>query len=182
MATSITKLSRFLSYVLRHNPGSIGLVLDGHGWASVNDLIRLANKKGIQINRALLERTVAENDKKRFSFSDDEQRMRANQGHSVAVDLGLPTSIPPKLLYHGTSVHLIESIFATGLRPGNRQHVHLSNNIATAIKVGQRHGKTVSVLEIRAYEMYLENYKFFLSVNDIWLTKHVPKDFINLKY
>jgi putative RNA 2'-phosphotransferase len=177
MADDLTRLSKFLSLVLRHKPEEIGLTLDANGWADVADLIRLANQGGTRLSRELLDRVVAESDKKRFAFSEDRQRIRASQGHSVDVDLGLPPSEPPELLYHGTATRFLESIRATGLHSGSRQHVHLSPDVPTATKVGQRHGKPV-VLLIRAKEMRAAGHVFFLSANGVWLTERVPVEFI----
>lgn len=178
MAGDLVKLSKFLSLVLRHKPEEIGLALDENGWTEVDDLIRLATARGSRLTRSLLEQVVAENDKKRFAFSEDGQRIRANQGHSIEVDLALVPSEPPELLYHGTASRFIESIRGQGLHSGNRQHVHLSLDIPTATKVGQRHGKPV-VLVIRAKEMLAAGHRFYLSANGVWLTECVPVEFIS---
>ena len=175
--SDIVKVSKFLSLVLRHKPEEIGLVLDENGWAEVAELIRLANTRGHRLTRPLLERVVADNDKKRFAFSEDGVRIRANQGHSVEVDLALPPSEPPELLYHGTASRFVDSIRAEGLHSGNRQHVHLSLDVTTATKVGQRHGKPV-ILVVRAREMSTAGHTFFLSANGVWLTERVPVEFI----
>src|SRR6186713_1163201 len=126
MANDLVHLSKFLSLVLRHKPEEIGLTLDPNGWAGVDDLIRLANARGRPLTRPLLEQIVAGNDKKRFAFSADGERIRASQGHSVEVDLALSPAAPPELLYHGTATRFLASIREGGLIKGKRQHVHLS--------------------------------------------------------
>jgi putative RNA 2'-phosphotransferase len=171
------QVSKFLSLVLRHKPEAIGLTLDQNGWAKVEDLLRLANSTGRRLTRPLLEHVVAENDKQRFAFSDDGQHIRANQGHSIAVDLALAPSAPPAVLYHGTAARFVASIRARGLHAGNRRHVHLSRDVATATQVGQRHGKPV-VLVVRAEEMSAAGHTFFLAANGVWLTERVPVEFL----
>lgn len=178
MPAETVKISKFLNLVLRHKPDEIGLTLDAHGWADVEALIRLANTRGQRLTRALLEAIVAENDKQRFTFSPDGQRIRANQGHSVAVDLALPAAAPPEVLYHGTATRFVASIQRDGLHAGSRQHVHLSLDVATATTVGQRHGKPI-VLVVRAQEMATAGYQFFVSDNGVWLTERVPVAFIS---
>ncbi|WP_165230597.1 RNA 2'-phosphotransferase [Aquisphaera insulae] len=173
----LVRTSKFLSLVLRHKPEEIGLTLDANAWADVAELIRLANDHGVRLTPPLLDRIVAENEKKRFAFSDDRTRIRASQGHSIAVDLDLPPTPPPELLYHGTATRFLESIRAGGLHSANRQHVHLSPDEATATKVGRRHGKPV-VLIIRAAEMARAGHVFYLSANGVWLTGRVPVAFI----
>ncbi|MBX7106386.1 MAG: RNA 2'-phosphotransferase [Gemmataceae bacterium] len=177
MAADVVRMSKFLSLVLRHKPEEIGLALDGSGWTSVEELIRLANQHGTRLTWPLLEHVVAENDKKRFELSEDGQRIRASQGHSVEVDLALPPAQPPSVLYHGTALRFVESIRASGLHSAGRQHVHLSPDVPTATKVGQRHGKPV-VLVVRAGEMAAAGHTFFLSANGVWLTNEVPTEFI----
>jgi putative RNA 2'-phosphotransferase len=173
----LVRVSKFLSLVLRHEPEEIGLTLDARGWADVDELIRLANAAGRRLDRPLLERVVAENDKKRFAFSDDGRRIRASQGHSVVVDLDLPPTSPPEFLYHGTATRFLDSIRATGLRPGSRQHVHLSADEAAATTVGRRHGVPV-VLVVRAGEMAAAGHPFYRSANGVWLTERVPPEFL----
>ncbi len=179
MADEILRMSKFLSLVLRHKPELIGLTLDQNGWASVEDLIRLANRHGIRLTRPLLMQIVADNEKKRFALSDNGERIRASQGHSVKVDLGLPPALPPEILYHGTASRFLESILAGGLHSANRQHVHLSPDVATAMRVGQRHGSPV-VLVIRSGEMAVAGHTFFVSANGVWLTDRVPQEFISV--
>jgi putative RNA 2'-phosphotransferase len=178
MGDDLVKVSKFLSLILRHQPETISLALDENGWAKIDVLIDLANKKGQRLDRAVLDRVVSDNDKKRFAISEDGHRIRASQGHSVEVDLALPASEPPELLYHGTASRFVESIRASGLHSGNRQHVHLSLDTQTATKVGQRHGKPV-ILVVRARDMFAAGQQFSLSANGVWLTERVPVEFID---
>ncbi|MHC4945992.1 MAG: RNA 2'-phosphotransferase [Planctomycetota bacterium] len=173
------KLSKFLSYVLRHKPEKIGLELDGQGWASIDDLIECTCASGRTLDRALLMEVVRTNDKQRFAISDDGTRIRASQGHSIPVDLELEPSEPPELLFHGTADRFLDSILAKGIQPRNRQHVHLSLDHATAVKVGQRHGRPV-VLEIEAKAMHSSGHPFFLSANNVWLALEVPPEFLSV--
>lgn len=178
MTPSLVHHSKFLSLVLRHQPDKIGLVLDGSGWANVEELLERAAEHGRSLTREILEQIVAENDKQRFILSDDGRRIRANQGHSVKIDLALMPVEPPATLYHGTATRFIESIRATGLNSGSRQHVHLSADEVTATKVGQRHGKPV-ILLIQAVAMHAAGHAFYLSANGVWLTGRVPVEFID---
>ena len=175
----IKKLSKFLSLILRHKPKTIGITLDEHGWADVEELLQKINKTGRSIDLPLLERIVAENDKQRFSFSADKKRIRANQGHSVHVDVELKPVEPPAVLYHGTVEKNRASIEAKGLIKGNRLHVHLSENIETAIKVAaRRKGKNI-VYRVFAGEMYRDGFLFYRSVNGVWLTDRVPAKYLS---
>ncbi len=178
MKPDLVKTSKFLSLVLRHKPEEIGLTLDENGWAAIDELIRLANERGSRLTRSLLEQVVAENDKQRFAISEDGLRIRANQSHSVSIDLALAPTDPPDLLYHGTASRFLESIRATGLHSASRQHVHLSRDAETATKVGQRHGKP-AVLVVRARAMAAAGHLFYLSENGVWLTERVPVQFID---
>jgi putative RNA 2'-phosphotransferase len=171
------QISKFLSLVLRHQPETIGLRLDGQGWARVEELLDACEKSGTPLTRVYLEHIVATSDKKRFSFSDDRLYIRANQGHSVQVDLGYEPQEPPSTLYHGTARRFLESIRREGLNKGRRHHVHLSSDEVTAVKVGSRHGKPI-VLKINSGQMHLDGYAFHLSENGVWLTDHVPPDYI----
>lgn len=177
MEKSLAKISKLLSYVLRHRPDSIGLELNAEGWASILELI---DKSGIKITRELINDVVNTNDKNRFTISSDGLYIRANQGHSINIDLGLHPIQPPKELYHGTAIQFISSIKKNGLLSKNRQHVHLTENKNDAIKVGQRHGKPTLLL-ISAQIMHEEGYKFFKAKNDIWLTNNIPSDFISIQ-
>ncbi len=170
--------SRFLSYVLRHNPDAIGLSLDRQGWAEVDELLERAQAAGVPLDRATLLRVVAENDKQRFALSPDGRRIRARQGHSIPVDLGLTPVQPPEFLYHGTARRNLPSIRRQGLLRGKRHHVHLSPDEATALQVGRRYGEPV-VLRIRAGEMHRDGHRFYLTENRVWLTEHVPPGYID---
>lgn len=172
------KLSRFLSLILRHAPESIGLQLNNQGWANVNQLLPLLNKRGFSINLSQLESIVRNNNKQRFILSDDKQQIRANQGHSIPIDLGYAEQKPPSTLLHGTATRFIESIFQQGLTKQKRHHVHLSTELSTALSVGQRYGKAV-LLCVDAQNMYAKGYKFYLSTNGVWLTDHVPACYLS---
>lgn len=176
----IRKISKFLSLILRHQPAIIGIVLDEYGWVEVEILLQKMAESNRQITIDVLRQVVANNDKKRFTFNDDGTKIRANQGHSIAVNLDLPKQIPPKVLYHGTAQRFINSIQKQGLQKRNRQHVHLSDNIETATMVGKRHGEVV-VLEIAAEKMHRNGFSFFLSKNGVWLTHEVPPAYIEFR-
>lgn len=171
------KLGRFLSLVLRHNPGAAKIKLDEHGYADVDQLIKGVNRSGWKMDRQRLERIVAENNKKRYSFNEDGTKIRANQGHSLHVNLGLQEQAPPDILYHGTSANVVDSIRAKGIVKGTRQHVHLSADVETARTVGSRHGKP-AVLTINATVMHADGYKFYQSDNGVWLCDHVPWKYV----
>jgi putative RNA 2'-phosphotransferase len=172
------ELSKFMSLVLRHEPDRIGIVLDPAGWTALDVFIAKLRKAGHKIELSDIERVVAENDKKRFTISVDGRRIRAAQGHSVPVDLGLEPSTPPDVLFHGTASASLDSIFATGLNSGSRRQVHLSSDEATALKVGGRHGKPV-VLRVDCRKMIEEGYKFYRADNGVWLVDAVPSPFFN---
>lgn len=178
MTANPISTSKFLSLILRHEPEAIGLTLDGQGWARIDELIRLANARGHALSRGLLERIVRESDKQRFAISEDGLCIRANQGHSIGIDLALAPQIPPATLYHGTATRFAASIREQGLLKRDRQHVHLSPDSETAIKVGSRHGKPL-VLTIRASEMHDRGVVFFRSENGVWLTDAVAPEFID---
>ena len=177
MSDPVISASKFLSLVLRHQPELIGLELDAGGWADIDALIRLAHPR-MALSRALIERAVAENDKRRFAISTDGLRIRARQGHSIAVDLDLPASMPPARLYHGTASRFVDAIRREGLNRRGRQYVHLSMDAQTARKVGARHGAAV-VLTVRAAEMAADGHAFFLSENGVWLTAMVPSRYLD---
>ena len=178
MDRSLVRASKFLSLVLRHQPERIGLTLDSGGWVEVNALLTAAQHSGFALDRATLERVVAENDKQRFAFSPDGTRIRANQGHSVPVELDLAPQAPPEVLYHGTASRNLEPIRREGLRAGQRTHVHLSRDEETARVVGRRHGAPV-VLHIAAGAMHRAGYEFMQAENGVWLTQTVPAEFIS---
>lgn len=178
MSDLITSTSKMLSLVLRHKPEAIGLTLDEAGWADVGELLALLSQHGKPVDLALLEEVVETNDKQRFIFNLDGTRIRANQGHSVTVDLGLDAVTPPERLYHGTATLLLDSIEAAGLRPNGRQHVHLSAQLATAINVGGRHGNAVALV-VDAKAMHAAGHVFYCSANGVWLTDTVPTAFLS---
>ena len=177
MSSNPDQLSKFLSFVLRHKPDTIGLKLDNEGWAPIDTLIAKSAAAGTSFNREDLRRVVETSDKKRFSVSEDRQHIRAAQGHSVTVELGLLPQEPPSLLYHGTTIRFLRSILLEGLKPQTRQQVHLSVDEATAYRVGQRHGKPV-IFEVEALSMHAEGFMFFLADNGVWLTNQVPPRFL----
>lgn len=171
------KISKFLSLVLRHKPEVLELQLDGQGWASVEELLEKMNREPYSLSFDDLKEIVETNDKQRFIFSDDYQRIRANQGHSLSVDLALEAKTPPGILYHGTAIKNLDSIKEKGLIKGQRHHVHLSADRETAKQVGGRHGKPV-VLVVQAMNMYQAGMHFYQSENGVWLTDHVPAHLI----
>ena len=177
MTHDLTKASKFLSLVLRHRPEHIGLVLDENGWADVDVLIERAAAHGVTLTRDLIGEIVASSDKQRFALDAAGGRIRANQGHSVDIDLGLEPAEPPAILFHGTAAGTVPAIRSEGLKPGDRQHVHLSRDEATAVKVGQRHGRPV-VLHVFAGKMWGQGTPFYCSANGVWLTPAVPPEFI----
>ena len=177
MAKQLESSSKFLSLVLRHQPEAIGLVLDPQGWAELDQLIELAAAKGAMLTRELVREIVATSDKQRFALSEDGSRIRANQGHSVAVSLDLTVLAPPAELFHGTATRFVAAIREQGLLPRSRHHVHLSATAAVATEVGARHGKPV-VLIVRALELNRDGHEFYRSQNGVWLTASVPPGFI----
>ncbi len=166
------EISKQLSYVLRHKPDSIGLKLDTFGWVDIELLLQK-----MLITREELEYVVENNLKKRFAISDDNKRIRANQGHSIHIELGLTEKLPPTILYHGTAIRNLDKIEKEGLLKMNRNHVHLSSDIPTAKQVGSRHGKPI-VLLINCEEMVDNDVKFYQADNGVWLTTHVEARFI----
>lgn len=177
MNDQLVKTSKFLSLILRHQPDKIGLKLDKEGWADLDDLIVRANAAGTELSAALIQEVVAGNDKQRFALSPDGKRIRASQGHSIQIDLGLEPQEPPTTLYHGTALRNLGSILRQGLKRQGRQYVHLSPDVATAKQVGQRHGKPV-VVQIDAGLMQSNGFVFFQSENGVWLTEEVPAQYI----
>jgi putative RNA 2'-phosphotransferase len=173
----VKQTSKFLSLVLRHQPGLIGINLDPQGWVNTGVLLQQMNLHGHAVTAELLQHVVQANAKQRFAFSECGTRIRASQGHSVAVDLGLHPSEPPQLLYHGTCTANLVSILQSGILKRDRQHVHLSTGIDTALQVGRRHGVPV-VLAVRAGSMHRHGFCFYLSENKVWLTEHVPPVFL----
>jgi putative RNA 2'-phosphotransferase len=173
----IKHISKFLSYVLRHHPETIGIQLDKNGWTDIDELLEKADNYGIQFDRDQLNHIVATNAKKRFTFNETLDKIRANQGHSIEVELGYSTQKPPEILFHGTGEKSVQSILETGLEKRSRQQVHLSADIETAIRVGQRHGKPF-VFKVLAEQMYNNKFEFFISDNGVWLTDHVPAKYL----
>lgn len=172
-----TRLSKQLSYFLRHNPSDIGITLDEQGWTDVTTLLEKLTANGHPVTMDVLRHVVAANAKQRFKFNEDERKIRANQGHSVEVELGYTASQPPEFLYHGTVDRFIVSILKDGLQKMNRHHVHLSADITTATIVGERRGKPL-ILQVSAGKMFAAGYSFYLSDNNVWLTDAVPPAFI----
>ena len=174
----LIRLSRFLSYVLRHRPDAVGLTLDAAGWVEVDALLAACAAHGRPLTLDELVQVVARDDKRRYAFSDDRLRIRASQGHSVAVELGYEPRVPPEILYHGTTERFLEAIRREGLQRGERHHVHLSADEETARRVGARRGRPV-VLRVRAGEMARAGVEFLLSANGVWLTVDVAMRFID---
>lgn len=177
MQHELVRLSKFLSLVLRHKPEVIGLELDKGGWASVEELLEQTNAHSRHLTMEMLRQVVAENDKQRFAFSADETRIRASQGHSIPVDLGLRSQAPPDYLYHGTAARHLPAIREGGLTAQARHHVHLSSDEATARRVGSRHGRPV-VLSVRASSLHQDGAPFYLSANGVWLVEAVPPAYL----
>ena len=176
---NLTSYGKFISLILRHKPETICITLDEHGWADVNELIAGIQKIHPEFSIDMLEEIVASNNKQRYSFNDDHTLIRANQGHSIAVDVELKESPPPAILYHGTGEKYVTSILKSGLISKSRLYVHLSKDIDTAIDVGRRHGKPV-VFKVDADKMSSDEIPFFLSANGVWLTKHVPAEYLSI--
>lgn len=177
---SLKDTSKFLSLILRHKPQLVGLELDEHGWADVEDLIRRVNRKR-QLDLPTLEQIVATDEKQRYSFSADSKLIRANQGHSIPVDVELEELEPPEILYHGTARRYGSSIITQGLLKMSRLYVHLSSDVETAEKVGRRHGKPI-IFRVESLRMFNDGYKFYRSVNGVWLTEHVPAKYLKEKF
>lgn len=172
------KTSVFISLILRHKPETIGISLDEHGWAKTDELIEGINKtKGYSIDFDVLSEIVRTDGKQRYSFNEDKTKIRANQGHSVKVDVELKEAEPPEQLFHGTGERFVPAIRKEGLKPQSRLYVHLSKDKETAEKVGARHGKP-HVFFVHSGKMYRAGYKFYLSENGVWLTKSVPPEFL----
>jgi putative RNA 2'-phosphotransferase len=180
MSVNLKSHSKFLSLLLRHQPEKIALSLDAQGWAVIDELINKANAHGHYFTPEILSQIVRENDKQRFIISADGLKIRANQGHSLEIDLQLIARQPPEILYHGTASRFLDAILTSGLTAQSRQYVHLSDDLATALKVGQRHGKAI-ILEVAAQRMFLDDYRFYLSANQVWLTAQVPCSYLNLR-
>jgi putative RNA 2'-phosphotransferase len=170
------EISKFISLILRHKPETIGISLDEHGWANVDELIEGVRQKH-PMDMNMLEKIVAEDEKQRYSFNEDKTLIRANQGHSIPVDVELEKKTPPDILWHGTGEKYVVSIDRQGLIPKSRLYVHLSSDYDTAIEVGSRHGKPY-VYQVDAKKMSDDGFEFFISVNGVWLTKTVPVEYL----
>lgn len=178
MDKNLVKYSKRISKALRHKPETLGLVLDEHGWADVSKLIK-ALSANADFTMETLETIVRENNKKRFSFNEDKTKIRANQGHTILVDVELEQKEPPQILFHGTGEQFREAILNEGIKPMERLYVHLSSDKDTAVKVGSRHGKPF-VFTVNAEKMYKDGYYFFQSVNGVWLTDKVPPQYLEV--
>jgi putative RNA 2'-phosphotransferase len=174
-----TRISKFLSLILRHKPETVGLALDSNGWIDVENLLKACAKNGNAFSRDELEEVVATNEKQRFAFDEKKENIRANQGHSVTVEIEFEEKKPPDILYHGTAERNIKTIQEKGLLKMRRHHVHLSSDVETALKVGERYGKPV-VFKIKAEAMALKGYKFYISANGVWLTDEIPPAFLEI--
>lgn len=172
-----TKIGRLMAFVLRHRPSAIGISLDRHGWADVNELVTGIQRCGYQLDMPLLEEIVRTDDKQRYAFSADKTKIRANQGHSIPVDVELPKMVPPSVLYHGTATRFSDSIERKGLLPSGRLYVHLSSSETVAMDVGSRHGTPV-VYRIDCDAMVRDGYEFYRSKNGVWLTDAVPPRYL----
>jgi putative RNA 2'-phosphotransferase len=175
----LVKISKYLSKHLRHQPERLGLTLEQGGWVPVEDLLKACARRNFPVSPDELKEVVVENDKKRFSFDESGEKIRANQGHSVEVDLQLKPQIPPETLFHGTAHHNANSIKEHGLLKMSRHHVHLSIDTETARRVGARHGKPL-IFKVDAAAMTRENFEFFVSANGVWLVEQVPPKFLTV--
>jgi putative RNA 2'-phosphotransferase len=173
LKNELTRHSKFLSLVLRHKPKVLQLTLDGEGWVEIDELIKQSQNSQHPFTFDIIKKVVQSCDKQRFKLSEDEKRIRANQGHSIDIDLSLQPTTPPDVLYHGTAARFLSQILDQGLKKQTRQHVHLSTNKETATKVGSRYGKPV-ILAIDAKSMHQNNCTFLRSDNGVWLTDNVP--------
>ena len=173
----LVRVSKYLSRHLRHEPQALGLELAPGGWVGVEELLEACARGGFAVSREELEEVVARNDKRRFSFDETGARIRANQGHSVEVDLQLEPRTPPAVLYHGTGEGSVEAILSGGLRRMSRHHVHLSADVETARRVGARHGRP-SVFEVDAARMAADGHAFYVSANGVWLVESVPAEYL----
>lgn len=173
---SLAGTSKYISLILRHKPETIGITLDEYGWANVSELIE-GIRKTQPFNMELLEEIVRTDNKQRYSFNDDKTLIRANQGHSIPVDVELQEIVPPEYLWHGSAEKYYKSICVQGLVPKSRLYVHLSGDMDTAVNVGKRHGEPV-IFKVFSKDMARDGYKFYRSVNGVWLTKQVPVKYL----
>ena len=172
----LKKISKYLSFILRHQPDSIGLELSDEGWASIEELIGKTRK--FKLTKELINTVVETNDKKRFLISEDGERVKANQGHSIEVNLELEPVTPPEVLLHGTAERFLESILREGLTKQRRHHVHLSETQKTALSVGARYGKPV-LLKVDSEQMHRDGFEFFKTENNVWLVDYVPTKYLS---
>lgn len=177
---NLTKVSKFISLVLRHKPEAARISVDEHGWANVDNLVHGVSLSFPGFDKNILEEIVRTDEKQRYSFNEDNTLIRANQGHSIPVDVELDIVEPPEYLYHGTGKKYIESINKQGLIPKSRLYVHLSSDIVTAMDVGERHGGLPHVYRVHSGKMYRDGHVFYRSKNGVWLTKHVPVEYLFL--
>lgn len=177
MSEPLKNASKFLTLLLRHEPGRIGLQLDARGWAEIDELVNRSQGCDVVFTDELVRQIASECAKQRFEISADQRKVRCRQGHSISIDLGLEPLTPPVTLYHGTATRFLESILAQGLLKQERHHVHLSADAETAAKVGSRHGKLI-ILRVRSGEMFDAGHRFYLSSNGVWLTDTVPPHYL----
>lgn len=178
-AKRLTQLSKFLSFILRHDPAAVGIALDVNGWVEIERLLEACRAHGMAMTREVLESVVATSSKQRFAISQDGLRVRANQGHSIEVDLAYQPAPPPAVLFHGTVAASLAAIRREGLRKMSRHHVHLSADAGLARMVGMRRGKAI-VLAVASGRLHAAGHVFYLSANGVWLTEHVPPAYIEL--
>ena len=169
-----TRMGRYLCLILRHQPEAIGITLDRHGWADVDSLLEGVTRTKFPLSRTMLEEIVATDEKMRYSFNEDRTKIRANQGHSVYVDVEMEEKTPPEFLWHGTSANNAASIEASGLNPGTRLYVHLSEDYETAVRVGHRKRGETIVYRVKSGEMAQNGFVFWRSANGVWQSKYVP--------
>lgn len=177
----LVKKSKFLAMVLRHAPELIELKLDENGWADIRELVSKANSYGMSLKKSDIEIIVAENDKKRFTISDNGDKIRAAQGHSIDIEVAYDKTKPPDFLFHGTATKSLDNIMRDGLKSMDRNHVHLSVDVETAFNVGSRHGKPI-ILKIDAETAYHDGVNFYLSDNGVWLTEFIDVKYITINY
>ncbi|WP_455684251.1 RNA 2'-phosphotransferase [Thomasclavelia sp.] len=173
----LVKMGKYISLILRHKPELINLKIDEHGWANVDDLLKGINNNGRYISKEILDIIVNTNNKKRYQYNNDHTKIRANQGHSIKVDVELQEKVPPNILYHGTAQKYLDKIRESGIRKMNRLYVHLSKDIETAINVGKRHGQPI-VLVINTEAMIKDGFKFYYSNNGVWLCDDIDYSYV----
>lgn len=174
----LTSTGKFIALILRHKPETIGITLNEHGWANVDELVAGIQKTRPEFDMEVLKEIVRTNNKRRYAFNEDHTKIRANQGHSIPMDVELREAVPPEILNHGTGERAVPSILEQGLLPGKRLYVHMSTDIQTVINVGKRHGKPF-FFRIQARRMQEDGFRFYFSENGVWLTKIVPPAYLN---